>query len=246
MPCIKEITLTIAWILFGVELFVTSVNSLDPAPGRSPGPPSEDQFNVLFSETKKTTPRFIDFKFSEISYSHEVEADGRSNTIHTTVRPPTQFSQQQVDSYTTNSETMTATSNNKITKQKYAEGDTPIVTLQHISSSTSSLSLPSSFSPSSFVPSLMQQQHRKLPCNKHGTTKETESEFIKADDKIVRISNDDVEVDDAVQFDVTHDVFDTNPATTNLVAGIVYKGKHVAFIKDKIKKRNTSNTISVT
>lgn len=219
MPSIKEITLTIAWILLGTGLSNTTGNSLDPAPGRSPGPP-RDNFNI-FAETKKTTPTFVDDQFSDINYSHEVEADRRTSTILTTVEPPAQLKQQQVNLYTTTSETMTGTAT--ITKEKVAVGDTPIVTLQHISSS--SLSSPSSF-PSS---SQQQQQQHQLPCNKkHGRTKEKEPDFIKADDKIVRISNDDV--DDAVQFDVMHDVFDTTPTTTNLVAGIVYKGKHIVFV----------------
>lgn len=219
MPNIKEITLTIAWILLGTGLSNTTGNSLDPAPGRSPGPPP---FNV-FAETKKTTPTFVDDQFSDINYSHEVEADRRTSTLLTTIEPPVaaQQQQQQVNFYyTTTSETMTGNTATATTKEKFAVGDTPIVTLQQhtISSSTSSSSSLHHHHPYETKPS---------PCKKYGSgntqQQENDSEFIRADDKIVRISNDDV--DDAVQFDVMHDVFDTTPTTTNLVAGIVYKGK---------------------
>lgn len=216
MPSIKEITLTIAWLLLGTSLSNTTGNSLDPAPGRSPGPPTN-----LFGEPKKTTPTFADDQFSDINYSHEVEADRR--TIYTTLIPPPASlkQQQQVNLYMmTTSETMTGTAT-ITTKEKFAVGDTPIVTLQHTSSSSSAGAATSSLSAST-----SQQQHHNR-CNnkkKHDTKKtQNDSEFIKADDKIVRISNDDA--DDAVQFDVMHDVFDTTPTTTNLVAGIVYKGK---------------------
>lgn len=217
MPSIKEITLTIAWLLLGTGLSNTTGNSLDPAPGRSPGPP----INVFGGEPKKTTPTFADDQFSDINYSHEVEADRR--TIHTTLIPPPASlkQQQQVNLYMTTSETMTGTAT-ITTKEKFAVGDTPIVTLQHTSSSSSAGAATSSLSAST---SQQQQHHNRCTNKKKHDTKKTlnDSEFIKADDKIVRISNDDA--DDAVQFDVMHDVFDTTPTTTNLVAGIVYKGK---------------------
>lgn len=213
MPSIKEITLTIAWILLGTSLSNTTGNSLDPAPGRSPGPPN------VFTEPKKTTPTFTDDQFSDINYSHEVEADRRTNTILTTlIPPPAQLKQQQVNLYMmTTSETMTGTAT-ITTKEKLAVGDTPIVTLQHTSSSSSAATSSLSTSP-------LQHHRSPPPCNKkkHDKQIQNDSEFIKADDKIVRISNDDT--GDAVQLDVMHDVFDTTPTTTNLVAGIVYKGK---------------------
>lgn len=70
---IRQIALAIAWILLGTSISDSLSNSLDPAPGRSPGPPLK-----FFDEQseRKTTPIFYD-PFT-IDVSHEVEADRRT------------------------------------------------------------------------------------------------------------------------------------------------------------------------